>query len=128
MSKRKTPPALAEVIMYRQPEVVKATEERLRVKALYGNNPDHIAEWLVNKTEAEIVSFMEGYNACLEAVMHEFNCYAGFHWYGPEKDAEPVDLSVPAHQRAKVRTQVRGDDPEFRDWRKLYYTNGIAKK
>lgn len=118
--KRKTPPALAEVIMHRQPEVIAHCEEMLRVKRTQPveSQADHVR----NRTEAEMVAFVNGFNACLEVVMHEFNCYAGFHNYGPPVPGSAAFGELPA------RYSVPPGHPDFLEWRKLYYTNGIAKK
>ena len=113
MSKKsKTPEALARVIMERHAAQIAHTEELLRVKreVPVENQADHVRA----KTEAEIVAFTNGYSACLEQVMHEFNCYAGFHWFGP-KDADGG------------RRVVSSESPDYLEWRRLYYTNGIAK-
>lgn len=117
MAKRKTPPELARVIMERHPGVIAHLEEMLRVKNTVAveNQAPHVRD----RTVAEMVAFVNGYSACLEIVMHEFNCYAGFHNYGPvTKFAEGVTS----------RYQVPPDHKDFLEWRKLYYTNGIAKK
>lgn len=116
--KRKTPPALAEVIMTRQPAVIEHCEEMLRVKRTVAveNQADHVRD----RSEAEMVAFVNGFNACLEAVMHEFNCYAGFHNYGPMQGTDP--------RLGTARHQVAPGHPDYLEWRKLYYTNGIAKK
>lgn len=126
MAKRKTPPALARVIMERHPQVIEHLEEMLRVKRTLP--ADQQADHVRNKTEAEMVAWVEGFSACLEAVMHEFNCYAGFHNYGPKQFVPPVDLSVPATQRPTYRQIVPSRHPDYLEWRRLYYTNGIAKK
>lgn len=115
-----TPKPLARVIMDRQPEVIARLEENLRKKAQAQAAGD---EWLATRTEGELVAFMEGYNACLETVMHEFNCYAGFNNYGPQVPQTENDGSV-----TKSRRAIGPSDPDYLAWRKLYYTNGIAKK
>lgn len=120
--KRKTPPALAEVIMNRQPETIAWIEEKIRVKGL---PVDQQAEHIQRQTLGEMAAFMDGYNACLEEVMHRFNCYAGFHHYG-EPTVTPQ--SSPGTVPGTVRYQVSESHPQYRPWRKLYYTNGIAKK
>lgn len=116
--KRKTPAPLAEVIMTRQPEVIAHLEEMLRVKRTVPaeNQAPHVRD----RSEAEMAAFVNGFNACLEVVMHEFNCYAGFHNYGLPKTSEK--------HLGTARHQVAPGDPEFEEWRKLYYTNGIAKR
>lgn len=125
MAKRKTPPALARVIMERQPDVIAHLEEMLRVKRTYP--ADQQADHVRNRTEAEMVAFVNGYNACLEAVMHEFNCYAGFHNYGPVvKNVAAVLGNSPALV-SQSRHSVAPSHPDYLEWRKLYYTNGIAK-
>lgn len=116
--KRKTPPALAEVIMKRHPEVIAHLEEMLRVKRTVPVESQ--AEHVRDRTEAEMVAFVNGYSACLEAVMHEFNCYAGFHNYGPPVTTEK--------HLGTTRYQVPPTHPDYLEWRRLYYTNGIAKK
>lgn len=113
--KRKTPPALAEVIMHRQPEVLNWIEEKMRVKTL---PTDQQAEHVQKQTVGEMVAYMDGYNACLEEVMHRFNCYAGFMYAGPRQRVGGVES----------RRSVGPDDTSYREWRRLYYTNGIAKK
>lgn len=118
--KRKTPPALARVIMERQPEVIAHLEEMLRVKRTLPL--DCQADHVKNRSEEEMVAFVNGFNACLEAVMHEFNCYAGFQNFGPRTTANSLDgVSL-------SRTSVGPKDPDYLEWRKLYYTNGIAAK
>lgn len=120
MAKRKTPPALARVIMERQPEIIAHCEEMMRVKRTLPL--DCQADHVKNRTEAEMVAFVNGYNACLEAVMHEFNCYAGFQNYGPlrviKREGQPD---------CTARTGLGPDHPDYLEWRKMYYTNGIAK-
>lgn len=119
MAKRKTPPALARVIMDRQPEVIAHCEEMLRVKRTFA--PENQAPHVRDRTEAEMVAFVNGVNACLEMVMHEFGCYAGFHNYGPLK------RNAPGSEGGTSRSAVGPADPDYLEWRKLYYTNGIAK-
>lgn len=119
MAKRKTPPPLARVIMERQPQVIAHLEEMLRVKRTVA--PENQAPHVRDRTEAEMVAFVDGVNACLEMVMHEFGCYAGFHNYGPLKHHEP------APQAGTSRSAVGPTHPDYLEWRKLYYTNGIAK-
>lgn len=113
--KRKTPPALADVIMHRQPETLAWIEEKMRVKGL---PVDQQAEHIQRQTLGEMAAFMDGYNACLEEVMHRFNCYAGFMYAGPRQRVGGVES----------RRSVGPDDTSYREWRRLYYTNGIAKK
>ena len=125
MAKRKTPPALARVIMERQPEVIAHLEEMLRVKRTVAveNQAPHVRD----RTEAEMVAFVNGFSACLEAVMHEFNCYAGFHNYGPVvKDVAQSLGNTPALV-SHSRHSVAPGHPDYLEWRRLYYTNGIAK-
>jgi hypothetical protein len=121
--KRKTPPELAKVIMERHPAVIEHLEEMLRLKRTLSeeNQPRYVK----GRTEAEMVAFVNGYSACLEEVMHVFKCYAGFHNYGP-----PVKtyVSRPGSLLSTVRHQVAPANPDYLEWRKLYYTNGIAKK
>lgn len=113
--KRKTPKHLAEVIMIRQPNYLAHTENLLRVKMLpLENQGDHVKKL----TEAEIIARMDGYNSALEDAMHEAGCYAGFMNVGPE---------VIGPGGVKIRTQARLTDPEFREWRRAYFTNGIAR-
>jgi len=88
------------------------TEEKLRIKRTVP--VEYQGEHIRGKTEGEMTAFMEGYAACLEDAMHEARCYAGFHWYGP------VDANGGRHA-------VNDTSPDYLPWRKLYYTNGIAK-
>ena len=121
MAKRKTPPALARAIMERQPEVIAHLEEMLRVKRTVAveNQAPHVRD----RTEAEMVAFVNGYSACLEAVMHEFNCYAGFQNYGPPRPLHGDNGALVGTSRAAIGPS----HPDYLEWRKLYYTNGIAK-
>lgn len=111
MAKRKTPKALAAVVITRHRLQIEHTEELLRVKRTVPveNQADHVKRL----TEEQIVARMEGYNTCLEDAMHESNCYAGFHNYGPK-------------QADGARYQVPPGSEDFLDWRRIYYTNGIA--
>lgn len=113
--KRKTPKALAEVIMTRQPEVLNWIEEKMRVKTLpLSQQAPHVQE----QTVGEMTAYMDGYNACLEEVMHRFNCYAGYMHVGPRQRLGGVES----------RNSVGPNDTSYREWRRVYYTNGIAKK
>lgn len=112
---RKTPKALAEVLMVKQPAQLEWTEQLLRTKDLPLENQ---MPWLQKMTKEEIVARMDGYNTALEDMLHSANCYAGFNHYGPQ--------TVHA-DGTKSRTSVRSDDPEYRGWRRLYYSNGVAK-
>jgi hypothetical protein len=114
--KSKTPPALARVIMERYPAQIAHLENKLHIKRTVPVEcqSDHIKE----QTEAEMVAFLRGYQTCLEDAMHEAKCYAGFNNYGPQ------EVHAGGHT---ARTQVREGDPDFIEWRRLYYTNGIAK-
>lgn len=118
--KRKTPKELARVIMERYVAMIEMTEERIRVKreVPVENQADHIR----NTTEAEMVARMEGYSSCLEDTMHEFNCYGGFHNYGP-KVQHVEDGKIVYSGRHSVSEK----DADYLPWRKLYYTRGIAK-
>jgi hypothetical protein len=123
VAKRRTPHELAEVIMHRHAEVIAHAEEKIRVKRTVPleNQAEHVR----NASEEEIVAFVEGYSACLETVMHAFNCYAGFHHYGPQKPAEPIPVTG---SPIMVRRQTTQGQPDYQPWRRLYYTNGITKK
>ena len=90
-----------------------------RVKRLYANSPENLADHVRHRTETEMVAFVNGFNACMEVVMHEFNCYAGFHHYGPKVAADVTNAGPTA------RYSVGPDHPDYLEWRKLYYT--IAK-
>lgn len=113
--KCKTPAPLAEVIMQRHPDTLAWIEEKMRVKQL---PVDQQAPHVQRQTEGEMAAYMDGYNACLETVMHAFNCYAGYHHYG---------VAIKAPDGTTARTTVSEKDSEYREWRKLYYTRGIAK-
>lgn len=113
--KAKTPKPLAEVIMVDFPIVIERLEEMLRVKGAVPteNQGEHIRD----KTEAEMIAFVNGYAACLERIMCEFNCYVGFQYYGPQT----------AHADGiKSRHVITKASTDFAEWRRLYYTNGIA--
>ena len=116
--KRKTPPELARVIMERHAATIEHVESNLNVKRKY---PSAQAQWLKDKTEAEIIAWMNGYSACLEEVMFEFNCYAGFQHVGPKTTENSID------GKSYSRDVIDRTHPEFEEWRRSYYTNGIAK-
>lgn len=121
--KCKTPAALARVLMERHPAIIEHTEEKLRVKRTIPveSQGEHIRA----QSEGEMAAFAEGYAAALADVQHEFNCYAGFQHYGP---AVRTIVSKPEEVPGTVRHSVSQDDGNYLSWRRLYYTNGIAKK
>lgn len=131
--KRKTPPELAQVLMKRHEELLDHLEEMLRVKheVPVENQASHIRD----RTEAEMIARMDGYNACLEDVMRAFNCYAGFSYAGPTridpatgyKSRSLFDSTEAAEADSYYKTDIT-KAPRFAEWRRLYFTNGITKK
>lgn len=130
--KAKTPPALARVIMERHAAVIDHLDEMLHIKRTLP--VDQQAPHIRDRTEAEMVAYVDGFNACLEAAMHEFNCYAGFSYAGPVR-IDPVhghqsrDLFNNSEAREAQEYYQTGIEkaPRFAGWRRVYYTNGIAK-
>lgn len=133
MPKRKTPKELANVLMTRHEQVLDHCDEMLRVKRTV--ELENQAEHIRNRTPEEMIAFVNGYNACLEAVMHEFGCYAGFSYAGPTREQEDSagnkyksrSLFDPGeYKEAEVfyKTDIT-QAPRFAEWRKMYYTNGI---
>ncbi len=130
--KRKTPAPLAEVLMVRHEELLTHLEEKLRVKRTVPveNQADHIRD----ATEAEMIARMDGYNACLEDVMAAFKCYAGYSYAGPTridpatgwKSRSLFDSGEAAEADQFYKTDIT-KAPRFAEWRRMYYTNGIAK-
>lgn len=116
MAKKKTPPALAEMILKDLPERLAQLESALRVKEKY---PDNQTDWLREKSKEELIAQFEGFCAGLETAMYRFNCYAGYFYVGPAR------LNADGSEH---REGVREGDPDYRPWRKLYYTNGIARR
>lgn len=94
---------------------LKHLEECLRVKATWPVEDQ--AEHIQRQTESEILARFDGYQRCMEDMLHEHNCYAGFMYVG----------EIQRHEGSTSRQSVGLDHPEFREWRRTYFTNGIAK-
>lgn len=117
--KRKTPKALAEVLMVRHPDYIQCIDDMLYAKQA---PLECQAEHIRRLSEQAIVARAEGYNAAIAHMLHEANCYAGFYHVGKRK-AKRCNDGVLAYYWEGVRE----GDPEYAEWRIRYYTNGIAK-
>lgn len=116
--KAKTPKALAEILLTKQPEYVAYTEELLRAKKLpFENQAEHVQRL----TAEQIVARMDGYNAAVESMIHEANCWGGFMYVGEPRVQQNSDGT-----KTVSRSGVGVRDPEFREWRRVYFTRGIA--
>lgn len=110
--KRKTPKHLVELIQ-RHADFVDYADERIRVKTTVPeeNQADHIK----GITVAEIEAQATGAWVMLENALMAYGCYAGFCYVG---------LKV-RENGAYVWRGVPPSHPEFKEWRRHYYTNGV---
>jgi hypothetical protein len=107
--KRKTPKYLAEMIQ-RHADYVDYAEERIRVKTTVP--VENQAEHIQRVTVAEIEGQVTGYWVALEAALMAYGCYAGFMYVGEKKRENGANCWI----------SVKPDHPEFREWRRHYFT------
>lgn len=119
--KRKTPPAIAELILVKYPAQISYVEELIRVKTSVA--PENQGRHVREGNPDQWIGRLEGYQCAMEDAMHKANCYAGFMYVGAERLTIHEDGT-----ESKSRFSVGIDHPEFREWRRVYFTNGLASR
>lgn len=111
MKKRKTPPAILQM-MTRQQATLRYVDEILALKAL----PESVQPtWVKESTVEYWVGMANGVNEMLEGTMHEFGCYAGYAYQGKTAVAGPDEqLVIPT---------IGPTNPEYQSWRRIYFVN-----
>lgn len=105
---RKTPAHVLK-LLERFEEKMVHFEEILRVKANLPveNQADHVR----NNSFDYYYGMIQGSVSSMEEVLHEFGCYHGFFYVGPDR----FSLIHVAGQKIQ-------DNPDYRDWRIMFYT------
>lgn len=107
-------PKYAREMIEEHSRAVEWVEECIRAKALpIENQAAHIQEG----HEQLWVARLEGQAVALESLLFKAHCYAGFCHFSEPK----IQLGYDGVY-TKSRHSVGFDDPEYRDWRRLYYT------
>jgi hypothetical protein len=105
----KTPKSVKELLQ-RHEEAINWFSE---IVHLFETSPDNIQPWIKAKGKEHYESMAEGQNAMMENILFVHKCYAGFMYQ-----------SLPKFQYgAIVRYSVDPKSPEFKEWRRSYYTN-----
>ena len=118
MAKRKTPPALAEMILTKQPAYLLYVERLIEAKNTVPVEcqGQHIREG----SEEKWIARMEGYNTALEDALFSAGCYAGYMYVGEQHTQTDHTGEV-----STWRESVKTDHPQFREWRRVYFTRGV---
>jgi len=84
---------------------------RVRATAPVESWTDHAHRWTPEYVEA----FMAGVAHTVEMVLSQQGCYAGFYYVGA--------TGTFLHNRVAAGAEI-GDNPEFREWRRVYIARG----
>lgn len=113
----KTPKILQEAIAQYE-RAVTHTEELIRVKHTVPeeNQAQHVRDGF----DALWIARLEGQWVLLEYLLHQAKCYAGFMYVGRPKYQLIEGTSPPQYTTARYGVTLQ--DPDFADWRRVYFT------
>ena len=104
----KTPKAVKELLTRHE----EAINHFSVIVNLFETSPDNLQPWIKEKSKEYYEGLAAGYNAMLENTLMVHKCYAGFMYQSLPK----------FHNGAIARYSVDPKSPEFKEWRRAYYT------
>jgi hypothetical protein len=115
MSQKCSTPARLQSLIRQHTMNIENISDILRTKAHVAleNQADFVKEHGAEYFEGQAA----GMNAMLESALMEAHCYAGFHYFGEKKIHRDGEGNVSTSYES-----VGPDHPQFREWRRFYYT------